>query len=231
MPQHQADTTLPPVGRGSTRTDLVAESIRLAIVEGRFPAGTTLVERRLAESLGVSKTPVREALIRLARSGLVEVGDNRQATVRQLGVDALLEVYDARLQLEPWAVQRAVELAAAEIPAAAGAALDDAESAMASDDRARMSLANRRFHNALYAPCGNELVRAFLDDLQDRVALGTVSLLWSRSSTWGDELKEHRRILTAARKGDPVAASDRLREHLLNARAKLLAGHEPRNSR
>jgi len=160
MPEDQIERALTPIGRGSTRTDLATESIRLAIIEGRFPPGATLVERRLAESLGVSKTPVREALIRLARSGLVDVGDNRQAVVRQLGVEAMLEVYDARLQLEPWAVGQAVARAPGDIPEAASAALADAESAMAAGDQARMSLANRRFHRALYARCGNAVVRA-----------------------------------------------------------------------
>jgi DNA-binding GntR family transcriptional regulator len=221
MPE-EIEPALMPVGRGSTRTDLATESIRLAIIEGRFPPGAVLVERRLAEALGVSKTPVREALIRLARSGLVDVDDNRQAVVRELSVQDMLEVYDARIELEPWAVGRAVAIAAGEIPEPAAAALDDAESAMATGDRARMSLANRRFHRALYAPCGNSVVRAFLDDLQDRVALGTVALLWSRSASWRTETKEHRGILAAVRKRDPELARNRLGAHLVSARAKLL---------
>ena len=227
-PGVDASLQLPPVGRGSTRTELVAEAIRTAIIEGRFPPGTMLVERRLAEGMGVSKTPVREALIRLARSGLVDVTENGGAVVCSFDAAAMLDVYDVRLQLEPWAVERAVEREGKAIVTDGGAAIELAAAAAERRDQAHMSLANRQFHRSLYAKCGNDLVRGILDDLQDRVALGTVSLLWSRGPSWRSEEEEHRSILEAIAEGDPRRACARLRDHLARARDRVAAsGQSP----
>jgi DNA-binding GntR family transcriptional regulator len=102
-----AEHVLQPVARSTTRTDLVTDSIRAAILSGRIRQGETLVERRLAEQLGVSKTPVREALIGLAATGLVIISPNRGVTVRVVGPDDLRKAYEIRLLLEPWAIGRA----------------------------------------------------------------------------------------------------------------------------
>src|SRR5215211_5972136 len=95
---------LQPVARATTASDLVADSIRAAILSGQLKPGETLVERRLAVQLGVSKTPVREALIALSTSGLVAVNPNRGVTVRRLTLDDIRKCYEVRLLLEPWAV-------------------------------------------------------------------------------------------------------------------------------
>ena len=223
MPDAATQPDLAPVGRGSTRTDLVTEAIRSAIIEGRFEPGMTLVERRLADQLGVSKTPVREALIRLARSGLVDVTDNRGAVVRHLDGAALLEDYDVRLRLEPWAVERAVQNAPEQVHAEGLAALAAAGEAIERGERSQISLANRGFHRTLYARCGNEIVRDILDNLQDRVALGTVALLWSRQATWRTEGDEHRAILDAVGEADGAKAAALLNSHLVKARGKVPA--------
>jgi DNA-binding GntR family transcriptional regulator len=80
--------------------DRVASALRELIVAGELPEGTPLVQRDLAERLGVSQTPVRHALIELERTGLVEVGDTGRALVRRLTREDLEELYAARLGLE-----------------------------------------------------------------------------------------------------------------------------------
>ena len=97
---------LSPLSPVSSRADLVAESIRSAILAGRIRPGDTLVERRLAAELGVSKTPVREALIMLAAGGLVVLTPTRGTSVRVLDADDLRKIQEVRLLLEPWAVGR-----------------------------------------------------------------------------------------------------------------------------
>lgn len=197
------------------------QAIRSAIIEGRFEPGMTLVERRLADALGVSKTPVREALIRLARTGLVDVTDNRGAVVQHLNAPALLEVYDVRLRLEPWAVERAVQNAPEQVHTEGLAALTAAGEAIQRGERSQISLANRSFHRTLYARCGNEIVRDILDNLQDRIALGTVSLLWARKATWVTESDEHWAILDAVAQADGAKAASLLDAHLVKARDKV----------
>jgi DNA-binding GntR family transcriptional regulator len=208
------EAVLRPVARSTTRTDLVAGSLRAAILSGQIKPGETLVERRLAEQLGVSKTPVREALIGLAATGLVVISPNRGVTVRVLGPADLRKAYEVRLLLEPWAVGRTARLGDPEVIEAAEQALRTAKSLLSGDDRTALSLANRAFHRALYAACGNELVTTQLDTVQDLAALGAVSVLWERWPTWREEYVEHEEILRSVESGDPAAAERLTRKHI-----------------
>lgn len=214
---------LRPVARSTTRTDLVADSLRSAILSGRLRPGETLVERRLAERLGVSKTPVREALIGLAATGLVVISPNRGVTVRVLGPADLRKAYEVRLLLEPWAVGRATRRAGPEAARSARVALDGAKGLLSGADPAALSLANRRFHRELYAGCDNEIVIAQLDNVRDLAALGAVSVLWERWPTWRDEHEEHEAILAAAEAGDAGLAERLTRRHIRRSVSHLNA--------
>jgi len=215
-----AEHVLSPVARSTTRTDLVADAIRTAILSGRLAQGETLVERRLAERLGVSKTPVREALIGLAATGLVVIGPNRGVTVRVVDRADLRKAYEVRLLLEPWAIGRA---AASGHPAdGAREALAEAQALLAGTDTAALSLANRRFHRELYARCGNELVVAQLDTLQDLAALGSVTVLWRDRPTWPEEHEEHEAVLAAVEAGDAALAERLTRGHIERSVARLV---------
>lgn len=214
-------TSLRPLTGPASRTDLVAESVREAILSGELGPGETLVERRLSELLGVSKTPVREALIGLAHTGLVTVAPNRGITVRRLAVQDLRQVYEVRMLLEPWAVRATARAGVAEATRSAQEALNEAAGLLDSRDRARLSVVNRRFHRALYSRCGNDLVIAQLDGLQDLTALGVANLLWDRWPTWREEFVEHAEILAAVSAGDAAKAEDLLRKHIQQCVDKL----------
>ncbi|MCT9931037.1 GntR family transcriptional regulator [Planotetraspora sp. A-T 1434] len=209
-----AEHVLQPVARSTTRTDLVADSIRAAILSGRIKQGETLVERRLADQLGVSKTPVREALIGLASTGLVVISPNRGVTVRVVGPDDVRKAYEVRLLTEPWAIGRTARAADPAVVADARKALDEARELLAGADMTAMSLANRRFHRELYSGCGNELVVTQLDNLQDLAALGTVTVLWKHWPTWREEYEEHEAILAAVEAGDGPLAERLTRKHI-----------------
>jgi DNA-binding transcriptional regulator YhcF (GntR family) len=141
------DTGLVP-----SRTARVLEIIRNAILSGELAPGSALVEQELAAQLGVSKTPVREALKSLEGTGLVVMAPYRGAAVRELTRADAVAIYDLRLLLEPEAVHRSV---------AAGADLSGAaeclRTARAAAGNAERSMANREFHRQLYAGCGNAL--------------------------------------------------------------------------
>lgn len=212
---------LRPLTGPASRTDLVAESVRDAILSGELGPGETLVERRLSELLGVSKTPVREALIGLAHTGLVTVAPNRGITVRRLTVEDLQQVYEVRMLLEPWAVRATARAGAAEATQEAQEALNEAAGLLGSAERSRLSVVNRRFHRALYARCGNDLVVSQLDGLQDLTALGAANLLWDRWPTWREEFVEHAEILSAVCGGDESKAESLLRQHIQQSVSKL----------
>jgi DNA-binding GntR family transcriptional regulator len=213
----RADEDLPalaPLANLSSRSGLVAEAIRDAILRGHFAPGTTLVERKLASMLGVSKTPVREALIGLARDGLVTMSPNRGVSVRVIDAAELRSIYEVRLRLEPWAVGRAVASFSADAVEEARSVLGEARAAVESDDRASLTLINRRFHRLLYSRCGNDMVASILNDLQDQVALGVVSVLWREVPTWSQELTEHEAILDAVALQDASRAETLMSQHI-----------------
>ena len=219
MTRNISAEVLPPLPRSTTTSDLVVDAIREAILGGRLAPGETLVERRLADLLGVSKTPVREALIALAANGLVTVTPNRGAVVRAVDADDVRKAYEVRLLLEPWAVARAVRTSGG--IEAARACLEEAHRLLPGTDHVPLSLANRRFHRALYAGCGNEIVVRQLDSLQELAALGAVAMLWEQSPTWRAEYDEHAEILAAAEAGQAETAERLLRKHIRQSVRRL----------
>jgi DNA-binding GntR family transcriptional regulator len=217
---HDQAPVLPPLGRSTTRSDLVAGSIKSAILSGRLQPDEVLVERRLAEQLGVSKTPVREALIALTSSGLLTPARNRGIAVRRLDAADVQRIYEMRMLVEPWAAGQVA--AAGRFDATeARRALADAEQCADADDHAGLSLANRRFHRCLYATCPNDLVVRALDDLQDLTALGTVSLLWEQWPTWRHEAREHHDILAAVEDRRAADAESLVRSHIQRSITRL----------
>ncbi len=187
------------------------DAIKEAILSGEFAPGETLVEAEVGTLLGVSKTPVREALRILAGSGLVTMSTYKGAAVRVMDAESASAVYDLRALLEPEAVRRAVERGADFRDARQ--ALAGVETGTAATDRAKASLANRLFHRALYAGCGNPLLVEALDGLRDQAALITVTG-WGISPTWQGEAAEHRAILNAAESGNARQAEHLLRKHI-----------------
>jgi DNA-binding GntR family transcriptional regulator len=187
---------------------VVLDAIKHAILTGELRPGQGLVEADLAAVLGVSKTPVREALKTLAGAGLVTMSPYKGATVRTVDDDLVRSVYDLRLLLEPEAVRRAV---------ARGGTWDEARQALERSghaaDQADRSLANRDFHRGLYLGCGNTLLISVLDGLRDQTALVSAAA-WQRAPTWADEAAEHRAILAAAVAGDAGTAAHRLKHHI-----------------
>jgi DNA-binding GntR family transcriptional regulator len=227
---------LGPVSRSTTTSDLVVAAIRAAILEGRLAPGETLVERRLAEQLRVSKTPVREAFIALAAAGLVTVTPNRGTVVRAVDVEQIRQAYEVRTLIEPWAGGRTVRRAGPAAADQARTALAEARSRLAGIGRAGsspgggrpagevpLSLANRKFHRALYAGCGNDLVIAQLDGVQELAALGAVALLWPDRPSWREEYEEHREILAAVAEGAADRAERLVRKHIRESLRRLNA--------
>jgi DNA-binding GntR family transcriptional regulator len=211
-------------GATPSRTEAVLDAIKRAILAGELRPGQGLVETELAQMLGVSKTPVREALKTLAGAGLVTMSAYRGATVRAIDPASAAAIYDLRLLLEPEAVRRAVGAAEAGAiqasavqasPVAADWASAHAalQASDAATDQAQRSLANREFHRALYLACGNSLLVKTLDDLRDQTALVS-ALSWEQAPSWQQEAAEHRAILAAARRGAATEAAGLLRAHI-----------------
>jgi DNA-binding GntR family transcriptional regulator len=191
-----------------SRTTAVLEAIKHAILVGELVPGQPLVETELAGKLGVSKTPVREALKTLAGVGLVVMSPYKGASVRTVDDALARDVFDLRLLLEAEAVRRGVRRGGDW--AAARRTLDQAARAVDTADR---SMANRDFHRLMYASCGNPMLVRSLDDLRDLTALVSAAA-WQRGASWAKEAAEHEEILAAAEAGDADVAARLLTEHI-----------------
>ncbi len=199
-------------------TDHVLDQIRSAILAGRLPAGETLRQEDLAERLGVSRMPVREAIRRLHAEGLVEVLPSRRVRVAPLDRAEIEDIYDMRAALEPLAVRLAVpRLTKAQLREAAHAL----EAADDEDDADTFGVRNAAFHLALMTSCErprllNEI--ASLLDLSDR---------YQRAALRDEEhnarvREEHAALFAAARAGDAATAADLTERHVRQAGARLL---------
>lgn len=192
-----------------SRTVAVLDAIKHAILTGELKPGQSLVETDLAAVLGVSKTPVREALKTLAGAGLVTMSPYRGAVVRLVDDVHARHIYDLRLLLEPEALGRAI--AAGHDWRPARLAL---ERATIATDQAERSMANRDFHRELYAGCLNPLLTSVLDDLRDQTALLSTAA-WRHDPLSADrEAAEHMAVLGAAEAGDAGLAAGLLRAHI-----------------
>ncbi|SEE67752.1 GntR family transcriptional regulator [Ruania alba] len=201
-----------PVSRG----DRVRDVIQAAILDTRLPQGTPLVERELSAMLGVSKTPIREALKQLQSSGLVVSTAYQGMRVRVLDAAIVREVTDARLAVEPQALHLAIATRGASELDEARQLLRRTEALVTSENTAELSVTNRAFHRCLYAACGNDLLIDFLDKLQ-ALSMFIATAGWHVRATYDQELAEHRQLLDAFERGDGESAATILRHHISTA--------------
>jgi DNA-binding GntR family transcriptional regulator len=215
-----AGPTLAPVAEAISRTDLIVDAIRAGILRGDLQPGEALVERELAARLGVSKTPIREALKVLARSGLVTISPFRGAQVREVHPELARSIYEVRMLLEPEAVRLSLASQDNARIAEARAILRDARIAAERSDFTGLSVENRRFHRLIYAHSGNDILTGFLDEVQDQVAL-IATVAWRRRRTWGKEASEHAAIIDALEAANGELAAQLVKLHITGSLASL----------
>jgi DNA-binding GntR family transcriptional regulator len=197
-----------------TKSEYAYAELRRRILDGRLPAGARLLLRPLADELGVSVMPIRDAIRLLERDGLVTVNSHRSATVTEIARDAVVESVGVRMWLEVLAVREATPHHTAATLAAAERALADAERTAASGKALEYARANRAFHNALEAPA-SESLRALIDELWDRMwqARRSLSLFVLDPGRIDGAQDEHRELYEAVARGDAEAATAAMAEH------------------
>lgn len=190
------------------------EAIKQAILNLQLRPGTQLVERRLAEQFGISKSPVRDALQRLAGEGLVSQTRFSGMTVQSFDPGTVDELYAVREKLEEMAVVLAVpRMTEADLAEARGY-LDQADAAMVAGDPQRVASANRHYH-LVYGRCsGNRVLDAIVSSMQDRVRIMAL-LCWSWEKSVGkEEHEQHLAVLEAAEDGDAHRAGRLMHDHI-----------------
>jgi DNA-binding GntR family transcriptional regulator len=196
--------------------DQVYVAIRDRITSGSLPRGARVHQEDLAEELGVSRTPVREALRRLAAEGLVEMRTNRGARVADIDQGGMRGAYDARLVVEPGAARLAARRRLPEPLARMRAAVASQRRSLRSVERSFE--ANREFHLALVAASGND----YLLQLVERLWVARIGgAIYERQVETQErmvlDVREHEQILEAIEAGDARRAESLTRRHLADA--------------
>jgi DNA-binding GntR family transcriptional regulator len=213
-----------PGADGGRRSQTVHayEEIRRRILENEMPAGSQYLEQELATRLGMSRTPVREALIRLAEDGLVEVRSRHGARVLPVSVDDMREIYELLTELEALAARRVAErgLAARELDRL-DRCLAEMEAALARNDLDAWARHDETFHRLLIELSGNRRLVGVVENIWGQAHRVRMLTLRKRPLPTASN-RDHAALVDAIRRRDPAAAAALHRKHREVAGAMLL---------
>jgi len=193
------------------------QRLKDAIMNGVYMPNQRLIEAEVTQALGVSRTTLRAALIRLHEEGLVEIEVNRGARVRAFSLDEAVAILRVREVLEGLAAVLAIEKATAEDIAELRAVVVEMEDALAADDVMRYAALNHRFHKIILDAADHEIVTRMLGSMRYpliRYQFGSILVPGRRDQS----LAEHQAILAALVAKDAVEIERVARLHVSNVR-------------
>jgi DNA-binding GntR family transcriptional regulator len=207
--------------RSQSLTATVYEAIRGAIIDRTLPPGSSIGELGLAARLGVSKTPVREALLQLRRVGLVEGDDRRTATVVSPGRDKIVHAYQIREALEVFAASMATETATDDEIESFGTAGRESLVMANAGDASGYRLRDLEFHRQLAQSVHNPRLAEMVETNFDLI------LALRERDLPGDQFSvrcasAHVRIANAIARRDAEAAAEEMRRHIHSVRDRVL---------
>jgi DNA-binding GntR family transcriptional regulator len=203
--------------------DRAHDYVKRQVLTGAFPGGELISEGEVAAALGMSRTPVREAFLRLEAEGLLRLYPQRGALVVPVSAGESRAVIEARLVLEQFAVRKVIGRGAAvraSVFERLSAELQRQRDAVAQSDWEEFSDADRSFHDVTLQESGNAIVAGFYSSLRDR------QMRMNRELVMHEErvttiLDEHRVIAEAVRDGDLQRTDEALRVHLASTMRTL----------
>ncbi|MFH5924240.1 GntR family transcriptional regulator [Roseomonas xinghualingensis] len=201
--------------------DQAYEAIRHHIVTCRFPPGARLNEAQVAETLGLSRMPVRDALARLRLEELVTILPRKGIEVNRADPEELLQIIEVRTVNECHAVRLAAGRVTREQISAMKQVLRRTEAALARRDTEALMLLDREFHDIIARAAGNPIIAGLLANLHDRAArFWFISL--EREAHQPAVLQEHRAILDALAAQDPAEAARAMGRHIAAFRRNVM---------
>ncbi|MGP3932671.1 GntR family transcriptional regulator [Nonomuraea sp. KM88] len=208
---------LPMVGERQSLREQVAHALRAALITGEMRPGVVYSAPVLAAQFGVSATPVREAMLDLAKEGLVEAVRNKGFRVTELSDRDLDELTEIRQLIEVPTVARLADSTRAEEFERLRPTAEEIVSASERGDLLAYVDADLRFHVELLALCGNAHLVSVVRDLRTRARLYGLSQLSERGSL-ADSAREHLALLDALKSGDAAAVTQIMEEHIGHVR-------------
>ena len=197
----------------TTVGELTYSVLRQAILKGVLEPGRQLRQDALAAALGVSRLPIRSALLQLEADGLIELRPHRGATVAILSPEQLRNVYEARIVLESYVLTKAIETMTPERLTALEALAAKLDSVAPGDGFLDTRL---EFYGLLYAGADNPLIISMIERLR-----GDVGRYWLSLRVVHDHEPGHARLLAYVRNGDADGAAEWLENHLTEVAVRL----------
>ncbi|MCR9108591.1 GntR family transcriptional regulator [Marivita sp. XM-24bin2] len=195
------------------RSDHIADALESLILDGTFADGERLDEQQLAQRFDVSRTPLREALQRLALSGLVEQIPRRGVFVRQPGPVELMEMFEVMAELEAVCARLAARRISDEALEELHATNERCNAAVKAREADAYFRENERFHAILYQQSGNSFLENECQRLHKRLHPFRRMQLRARGRL-RQSMAEHEAIVAALEDGDADRAADALRAHV-----------------
>ncbi|WP_251049889.1 GntR family transcriptional regulator [Streptomyces sp. ISL-86] len=196
-----------------TAADRVYRHVKQGVLDRRYEGGVLLTEGEVAEAVGVSRTPVREALLRLETEGLLKLYPKKGALVLPVSAQEIADVIETRLLVEEFTVRRAVPAPPGLLDRLA-ALVEEQRRHAAEGDLAAVMAADRGFHAEIVRSAGNQILCRLYDQLRDRQLRMGVALLHAHPDRIERSLAEHAEILDALRAGDAETAAAAVRAHV-----------------
>ena len=209
-------------------TRLAYERLRESILSGQMAPGEIYNEMSLAKEMGVSRTPVREALLELSSQGLVTFLPRKGVQVNYFTERDVEEVYEIRNAIELAIVEKVARNAAAYSFSKVEKALSENAKAAEKQDAQTFLRADRALHHELAALCGNRRMMVIISNLRDIIHLMSVEAL-TKPHRLEEVPAEHRQVVEAIRAGEVDKAIEAMRYHMeMSMRATLERHHVPR---
>ncbi|MFF5495963.1 GntR family transcriptional regulator [Streptomyces aquilus] len=193
--------------------DRVYTHVKQGVLERRYEGGTLLTEGELAEAVGVSRTPVREALLRLQVEGLIKLYPKKGALVLPVSAQEIADVVETRQLVEEHAARKAVP-ASPQLIARLEELLARQKEQAAAGDLAGAAVTDRCFHAEIVRSGGNEILSRLYDQLRDRQLRMGVAVMHAHPDRVTKALAEHEQILEALRSGDAEAVVGIVHAHV-----------------
>ncbi|MBB2892975.1 GntR family transcriptional regulator [Flexivirga oryzae] len=194
-------------------SDKAYEHVKGGILAGDVLPNTFLTEGQLAEQIGISRTPVREALLRLQAEGMVELFPKKGALVSAPTPRETREVFEARALIEEWAASQ-MWARRAEAAPALHAKLDQMSAALKDDDVSTFSAADRAFHEVIVEAAGNSVITRQYRHLRDRQIVIVAGNLRGDKPRMTLSLRQHRELLRLLESGTKAQFVHACREHV-----------------
>jgi len=207
---------LPKVEKSQSLEEKVYLQIKKAILDCVLPPGSPLIETRLAEELGVSRTPIRKAIARLEQEGFVTAASSKGYHVAEISLQDIREIYQLREILECHLVRETAKQFNQEELEELESALRAADQALEKGDYPGFLATNRAFHHAFDRKYGNQHISDMLANLDEHIYRNLMSEFQVQESKvlTASSYGEHKLILEAIREGDVESAVSSIRDHL-----------------